>query len=126
MYHGRLRKSDDGSVEKLDMFFGEAGAGYFSLFGTEQSRWFQMYGGLGYGRTNNKIGRTDQTNPEANARYFNVFVQPGIKRFYVNSDFNGEKRYFHLCLGSMPSPWPVHAGSSVRAATRSAMPGYWR
>jgi len=78
MYHNRHNEIDDFSVENLNMFFGEAGAGYFTRFGTEKSGLFQFYGGGGYGITNDKITNSNQPNPEVSAKYFNIFIQPGV------------------------------------------------
>jgi hypothetical protein len=77
MYHNR-ESSDNSSVEKLNIFSGEVGAGYFTMLGANKNKLFQCYGGAGYGTSSDKIETTDQSNPEASARYFNVFVQPGV------------------------------------------------
>jgi len=78
MYHNRRINSADSSVEKLNMFFGEAGAGYFKTIGNEKKGLFQCYGGLGYGNTNDKIYNTNNYYPEVNSKYFNIFIQPGL------------------------------------------------
>ena len=78
MYHRRYSGSVDSVKEKLNMFFGEAGAGYFTTFGVEKSKLFQCYGGIGYGITKDKMGNSNQSNPEVSAKYFNVFIQPGL------------------------------------------------
>jgi hypothetical protein len=78
MYHNRRFSSADSSVEKLDMFFGEAGAGYFIPFANKKNVLFQCYGGGGYGISKDKIDNANQPNPEMNAKYFNIFVQPGL------------------------------------------------
>lgn len=90
MYHNRRINSADSSVEKLNMFFGEAGAGYFTTFGNGKNGLFQCYGGGGYGSTKDKIANANQPNPEVNAKYFNIFIQPGLaltgKNFEVAFD----------------------------------------
>lgn len=78
MYHGR-RISDEESVnEKLDMISGEAGVGYFRKFGSQNNLLFQFYTGGGYGTTSDVILYPDQPNPEANADFYNLFIQPGL------------------------------------------------
>jgi len=98
MYHLRRVSSDDSSVEKLNMFFGEAGAGYFTTFGNNKNRLFQCYSGGGYGITTDKIDDVDQLNPVVNAKYFNVFIQPGLavtnKNFEIAFDLRAN--YVHL------------------------------
>ncbi|MCX6225532.1 MAG: hypothetical protein NTV01_12415 [Bacteroidia bacterium] len=78
MYHRRQINSADSSVEKLNMFFGEAGAGYFTTFGDKNTGLFQCYSGGGYGFTTDKMYDAGQSYPEVNARYFNIFIQPGL------------------------------------------------
>lgn len=81
MYHNRIAKTNsnaDSGYEKLNILFGEAGAGYFSKFGSEKSGLFQCYGGSGYGSTTDRIYNTTTPNPEVNAKYFNIFIQPGV------------------------------------------------
>lgn len=78
MYHNRRFQGADGSIEKLNIFFGEAGAGYFSTFGNNKSGLLQCYGGGGYGSTTDKMNKANQYTPEVDATYFNVFMQPGI------------------------------------------------
>lgn len=78
MYHNRIRKSDDTSVERLNMIFGEIGTGYFNTFGKEKNGLVQCYSGGGYGYTSDRIDAADQTYPEVNTQYFNVFIQPGV------------------------------------------------
>jgi hypothetical protein len=90
MYHNRHLNSADSSVEKLNMFFGEAGAGYFTTFGDKKNGLFQCYSGGGYGITTDKISNANQPYPEVNAKYFNIFIQPGVaftnKNFEVSFD----------------------------------------
>lgn len=85
MYHNRHISSADSSVEKLNMFFGEAGAGYFSTFGKKKNGLFQCYGAGGYGVTSDKIDNTKQLYPEVNAKYLNIFIQPGLA--FSNKNF---------------------------------------
>lgn len=84
MYHNRHIRSEDSSVEKLNIFFGEAGAGYFSTFGKKKNSLIQCYGGGGYGATSDKIEDPKQLYPEVNAKYFNIFLQPGLA--YINKN----------------------------------------
>lgn len=78
MYHNRHKSSADSSVEKLNMFFGECGAGYFTSFGNNKDVLFQCYSGGGYGITTDNMNNTNQPNPEINAKFFNIFIQPGL------------------------------------------------
>ena len=89
MYHNRRSNNADSSVEKLNMLFGEAGAGYFTAFGNQKNILFQCYSGGGYGITTDKIENTHQFYPEMNANYFNIFVQPGL---------SFTMKYFELAL----------------------------
>ena len=78
MYHLRQISSADSSVEKLNLFFGEAGAGYFTTLGHKKIGLFQCYSGCGYGIATDKIDNATQPYPEMNAKYFNIFTQPGL------------------------------------------------
>ena len=90
MYHFRHTNKEESVDERLNMLFGEAGAGYFSKFGNQNNKLFQCYGGFGYGRTSDVIDYNDQPDPQANASYVNVFFQPGVaiisNRFEVAFD----------------------------------------
>ncbi len=77
MYHERRIISADSSLEKLNMFHGEAGAGYFKPFSNNMGL-FQCYGGVGIGTTSDKIEHTTDPIPEVNAKYYNIFIQPGV------------------------------------------------
>lgn len=98
MYHYRSINSADSSVERLNIFFGEAGAGYFTTFGTEKKLLFQCYSGAGFGSTKDRMENTSQFNPEVNAKYNNVFFQPGIG--YTNKNiemaFDIRANYVHV------------------------------
>lgn len=85
MYHSRTSSSADSSVERLRMFFGEMGVGYFNTFGKLKNGLFQCYGGGGGGYTHDKIDYPNRTDPLVWANYVNLFVQPGIA--YVNDYF---------------------------------------
>lgn len=78
MYHYRSLNNADSSVEKLNILFGEVGAGYFSTLGAEKNLLFQCYGGAGWGFTKDRMENTGQYNPEVTAKYNNVFFQPGV------------------------------------------------
>lgn len=101
MYHNRNFKSADSSIEKLNMFFGEAGAGYFSTFGSKKNGLFQCYGGGGYGMTTDKIDNARQPNPEVNARYFNAFIQPGLAFINKNIELAFDLRINYVNLFSI-------------------------
>jgi hypothetical protein len=98
MYHNRHKSISDSSVEKLNMFFMEAGAGYFTTFRNEKNVLFQCYSGGGYGITADKISNANQLSPEINSKYFNMFIQPGLayigKYFKVAIDL--KVNYVHL------------------------------
>lgn len=98
MYHRRHISSDDASVDKLNMFFGEAGAGYFTPLGKKKIELFQVYGGGGYGITTDKIDNAVQPQPEVNAKYFNIFIQPGLALTSRNLQmaFDWRVNYVHL------------------------------
>ena len=84
MYHNSEFSSNNNSMERLNMYFGEAGGGYFSTFGKNNKGLFQCYGGMGYGSTTDKIENSTQVNPEVSAEYINVFIQPGIGHIEKN------------------------------------------
>jgi hypothetical protein len=86
MAHNRKTSSADSTVEKLNMFFGKAGAGYFTTFGNMKNGLFQCYGGGGYGVSSDKIKNTGQPAPEVSGKYFNIFLQPGLA--YTKKNFN--------------------------------------
>ena len=98
MYHTRGSTNDNSSVEKLNMFFAEAGAGYFSTFGNEKNGIFQLYSGSGYGYTSDKIDNGNQPYPEVSTKYFNIFIQPGlgIKSEYYDIAFDLRANYVRL------------------------------
>lgn len=78
MFHNRRSDRGDSSREFLNIFFMEAGAGHFSRFGEKSNGLFQIYAGGGYGYSGNRIKKTNQPEPEVNAKYFNIFLQPGL------------------------------------------------
>ena len=98
MYHNRYFSSADSSVEKLNMFFVEAGAGYFTKFGYEKNGLFQCYSGGGYGYTTDKISNSNQPYPEVSTKYFNIFIQPGLgfKSEYYDMAFDLRANYVRL------------------------------
>lgn len=96
MHHQRKLTSLDSSAtqsEHLRILFAEAGAGYYSTFGNEKDGLFQCYGGGGYGETNDRIEGLGHPMPEVKAKYFNVFIQPGVaftsKRVELAFDLRG-------------------------------------
>jgi hypothetical protein len=98
MYHNRHRRSADSSVEKLNIFFGEVGAGYFTLFGNKKRGLFQCYGGGGFGSSSDKISNANQPNPVVNAKYINLFIQPGIAYTSKNFEFAFDLRANYVRL----------------------------
>lgn len=98
MYHNRRISSADSSVEKLNMYFGEAGAGYFTTFDNNKNVLFQCYGGGGYGITTDKLSNANQPTPEMSSKYFNIFVQPGLsfKSKYVEVALDLRANYVRL------------------------------
>jgi hypothetical protein len=78
MDHYKHRADADTSVENLYILFGEAGGGYFTSFGKNNSWLFQCYGGGGYGITRYKVNNDIPPDPQVNAEYYNVFLQPGF------------------------------------------------
>ncbi|MBK9637628.1 MAG: hypothetical protein IPO63_07360 [Bacteroidetes bacterium] len=98
MYHLKNQKSDDSSVEKLKMFFGEVGAGYFTTFGDKKNGLFQCYGGGGYGSTTDRIDNSMQNYPQVNAKYFNVFIQPGVALIDENFELAFDMRANYVNL----------------------------
>jgi hypothetical protein len=98
MYHNRRTGSSDSSVEKLNMFFGEAGIGYFNTIGNDKKGLFQCYGGVGYGNSNDKIGSSRALYPEVSAKYYNIFIQPGLSLKYNSLEiaFDLRANYVHL------------------------------
>lgn len=87
MYHTRHLQSSDSTntgSRQLSILFAEAGAGYFTSFGGQKQGLFQCYGGGGYGHTTDRINSGYEPNPQVNAKYFNVFIQPGIAHVSPN------------------------------------------
>lgn len=82
MYHNKRAGSSDTVTEKLNIFFAEAGAGYFNTFGAKKNGLFQCYAGGGYGSSKDIIHYSTPPSPEAKAKYFNLFIQPGMA--YIN------------------------------------------
>jgi hypothetical protein len=78
MQHSRNRYYE-AAEEKLRMFAGEAGIGYFKKLGKDGEFLFQSYGGFGMGRSRAVIENTSQSDfPEMSGKYLNFFIQPGI------------------------------------------------
>jgi hypothetical protein len=101
MYHNRHTSSTDSSVttvEKLNMFSGEAGAGYFTTFGIGKNGLFQCYGGGGYGFTTDRIYNANQPKPELSAQYYNIFIQPGVAFTSKYFDAAFDLRANYVCL----------------------------
>lgn len=92
MYHTRSNDSvNTGAAgnEKLKMFAGELGLGYFKNLNEKKSGLFQCYGGVGLGHTSDKV-QGSGPKPYITANYVNIFIQPGIavtnKNFDVSLD----------------------------------------
>ena len=87
MNHSRKLTNGDGSVEKLNILFGEAGVGYFTTFDGKKNGLFQIYSGTGYGHTQDKLENATQPYPQVRANFFNVFIQPGMAITNKNFQF---------------------------------------
>jgi hypothetical protein len=74
------------TVEKLHIFSGEIGAGYFTPFGDNKKGLFQCYSGIGYGNSRDRIYDPNQPNPLISAKYYSFFIQPGIA--YTSKNFD--------------------------------------
>ena len=98
MYHLRRSASADSLVEKLNMYFVESGAGYFTRAGSKKKSLFQCYGGVGYGITKDKINNSNQADPEVYAKFYNIFIQPGFAFLnkYFEVAFDLRANYIHL------------------------------
>ena len=98
MYHQRKVKSADSLNDNLKISFGETGVGYFKTFGNNEKTLFQCYSGAGYGVSSNKICNSTQPPPEVSAKYFNVFIQPGLAftNKYFQLSFDIRTNYVHL------------------------------
>jgi hypothetical protein len=98
MYHYRSYDYSDSLVEKLNIVFGETGAGYFNTLGNKKNLLFQCYAGGGYGSTADKIHGSNSSNPEVSAKYCNFFIQPGLSYFikHIKIAFDLRTNYIHL------------------------------
>jgi hypothetical protein len=98
MYHHKNTSTDTTGGERLNILFGEAGAGYFTPFGENKEWLFQCYGGGGYGITNDKFEGTTEPDPQVNAEYYNVFIQPGFsyKYNYFETAFDLRANYIQF------------------------------
>ena len=104
MHHRRRLSSADSSVEKLEMFFGEAGAGYFTRFGNNKNGLFQCYSGAGYGVSKDRVTSLHRDPNEMNAKYFNVFIQPGVAFTGKNFEMAFDLRANYVNLFNIRSP----------------------
>ncbi len=89
MNHNRRTNRTSSSVttvEKLHIFSGEVGTGYFTTFGDKKNGLFQCYGGIGYGMSRDRIYDPNQPNPVVSAKYYTFFIQPGIAYTSKNLD----------------------------------------
>ena len=98
MYHHRNLGTIDSSDEKLNIFFGEAGAGYFTSFGSNKSGLFQCYSGVGLGSSSDRIDNPNTLSPEVNAKYYNLFIQPGLAFTNKNFEVAFDIRANYVCL----------------------------
>ena len=98
MYNYRRFESADYSVERLNIFSGNVGTGYFSTFGDHKTGLYQCYAGGGYGNSSDKIDDAYHNYPEQRAEYINLFVQPGVA--YIGKSvavaFDLRANYVHL------------------------------
>jgi len=104
MHHKRRLSGADSSVQTLNIFFGETGVGYFSRFGDKKNGLFQCYGGAGYGKSTDKITRLHEGNDEMSAKYFNIFIQPGIALTRKNFELAFDLRANYVNLFNIRSP----------------------
>lgn len=98
MYHQRTITYGNTNIEKLDMYFGEIGTGYFKKFGENNKSLFQCYSGMGYGKTNNKIDYDSLASPFLNAQYYNIYLQPGFAIIdkYIQVAFDVRANYVRV------------------------------
>ncbi len=78
MYHYKHSTTDSVIIGKHKQYFGEAGAGYFTAFGSQKNGVLQCFGGGGFGYTNDYYSHTDENHARSTATYNNYFIQPGI------------------------------------------------
>lgn len=94
MYHSRSNDSVNSGAtgnERLNIFNGELGLGYFQNLGEAKKGLFQFYGGVGAGHASNKIINYANA-PYVNANYANAFIQPGIAFTDKYFDFSFDVR----------------------------------
>jgi hypothetical protein len=98
MYHYRRSGNGGSTTEKLRMSFAEGGAGYFEKFGSNQNWLFQGYGGGGFGSTTDRMENALPPVPQISARYFNIFLQPGVAmtKKYLDLAFDMRINYVRL------------------------------
>lgn len=98
MYHFRRDTYSDTTIERLNIYSGEAGLGYFTKTGSEKSNLFQFYGGIGYGKTNDKILNSHQQSPEISSKYYNFFLQPGYAYIFKKTELAFDLRANYVRL----------------------------
>lgn len=88
MSHIKNNKSTDSQeFEKYRIYAGNLGAGYFSVFGSENKGLFQSYSGIGIGATSDKIYNYPNYTPNISSKYFDAYLQPGIAHVGKNVEY---------------------------------------
>lgn len=64
--------------QKLNILYGEMGAGFFDKIGGSNKMSIQCYTGGGFGATNARINTNYNPEPSVSSNYYNFFVQPGF------------------------------------------------
>ena len=84
--------------QKLNIVYGEFGAGYFDKFENKESILIQFYGGGGYGKSQAKISSIMDPDPEVTGDFYDFFIQPGIvfTGKYVNMGIDFRVKYVQL------------------------------
>lgn len=94
MFHPTTGNVDGGSKERLRMFSGSGGIGYF-VKNDKGDGLLQVYGGIGNGHTSDRITGMDQ-QPDVKADYSSVFIQPGISYLGKHITVSGDLRFSHV------------------------------
>ena len=100
MYHYRKTEGGDGSVDKLNVYSLEVGAGYFNRFANDKGL-LQFYGGAGVGNTSDKLHNVQQVPPEVKASYNNIFIQPGIAFINKNMEMAFDLRCNYVNINNI-------------------------
>ena len=101
MYHyksSNYTNDLDAGTEKLNIVFGEFGAGYFDKFENSESILLQCYGGGGYGKSQAQISSIFEQDPKVSANFYDFFIQPGVvfTGKYINMGLDFRVKYVQL------------------------------